>query len=141
MTLNQDTPQQVNFYNNQIAPAAIDPLATGDDVHRFGRREVVADWTDAAQPLHRDRDFSVGPALDERLEAAKLDNVQAHLMDAVVLVEQDRNFAVTFDPGDRLDRDAPQRLRLLGGFQTSSSGPPLSRSSSPWVRAAACGRG
>ena len=25
----------------------------GDDIHRFGCREVVTDWTDAAQPLHR----------------------------------------------------------------------------------------
>ena len=70
-------------------------------------------WTD-------DRDFPVGPPLDERLEAAKLDDVQAHLMDVVVLVEQDGDFAVAFDAGDRLDRDAAQRLRLLRRFRDCS---------------------
>ena len=75
-------------------------LVAGDDVHRLGGGEMMADRADAAQPLHHDRNFPVRPALDEGLEAAELDDVQADLMDPVVLVEQDRDLAVAFDAGD-----------------------------------------
>ena len=54
-------------------------LAADDAVHRLGRRQVVADRADAAQPLHQDRHLPEGPALDEALEAAELDDVQAGL--------------------------------------------------------------
>jgi hypothetical protein len=36
-----------------------------DHVQRLGGGQVVRDRTDAAQALHHDRDFPVGPALDE----------------------------------------------------------------------------
>ena len=48
-------------------------------VHGLGRGQVVADRADAAQPLHEHRDLPVGAALDEPLEAAELDDVQARL--------------------------------------------------------------
>ena len=77
-------------------------------IHRFGRCQMVAYGADAAQPLHHHRCFPVGTALDEFLEAAKLDNVQAHLMHMVVLVQQQRYLAVSFDARHRLNRNAAQ---------------------------------
>ena len=47
----------------------------------LGRGQVVADRADAAQPLDEDRDLPVGMALDEALEAAELDDVEARLGD------------------------------------------------------------
>jgi hypothetical protein len=41
---------------------------------------VVRHRADAAQPLHHHRHFPVRPALDELLEAAEFDDVQAHLL-------------------------------------------------------------
>jgi hypothetical protein len=89
----------------------------GDDVHRLGRRQEVAHRADAAQALHRDRNFPVGPPTDEDFEAAKLDDMQPDLMNPILLVEEDRHLAVSLDPGDGLDGDAAQLVRRLGGFE------------------------
>jgi hypothetical protein len=48
-------------------------------------------------------DFPIRPPLDEPLEASKLDDVQAHLVDLAVGVEQEGDFAVAFDACQRLD--------------------------------------
>ena len=61
---------------------------TDDPVHRLGSGQVMGDRADAAQALHHHRDLPVGPALDEFLEAAELDDVQAHLLHMPVRVEQ-----------------------------------------------------
>ncbi len=66
----------------------------------------MADRTDAAEPLHGDRHLPVGPALDESLEAAKLDDVQPRLLHVIVFVEQNADLAVSFDAGDRLNHNA-----------------------------------
>ena len=98
----------------------------GDEVHRLGRRDEVADRTDAAEALHRDRHLPVRPALDEDLEAAELDDVEPDLMNPVLLVEEDRHLAVPLDAGDRLDGDATQLLRRLGGFEVEHGQGPQS---------------
>ncbi len=82
----------------------------------------MADRADAAQALHRDRNFPIGAPLDERLEAAKLDDVQADLMNAVVLVEQDRHLAVALDARQRFDRDPAQLVRSVRCFQVGHGG-------------------
>ena len=64
----------------------------------------------------------IRPPLDEGLEAAELDDMQADLMDVVVLVEQDRHLAVAFDAGHRFDRDAAQLLRRLARFRELAIG-------------------
>jgi hypothetical protein len=98
-------------------------------VQRFGRGQVVRDRADAAQALHHHRHFPVGPADDELLEAAELDDVQPHLLQALLVVEQQRDLAVAFDARDRVDHDAAQALRIgrsferAGGFSHSGSGP------------------
>ena len=58
-----------------------------------------------------------GRPADEDLEAAKLDDVQPDLMDAILVVEQDRHFAVALDPGDRLDGDAAKLVGATGRFR------------------------
>jgi hypothetical protein len=83
-------------------------------VQRLGGGEVVRDRADAAQALHHDRHFPVGPALDEFFEAAEFDDVQAHLMHLVVVVEQDGDLAVALDPRHGIDGDAAQ---LSGGWR------------------------
>ena len=95
------------------------PVA-GDQVHRLGRRKQVAHRADAAEPLHGDRHFPVRPAFDENLEAAKLDNVEPHLMDPVLLVEQDGDLAVSLDARDRLDRDPAQACAAIPRFRGSA---------------------
>ncbi len=76
-----------------------------DDVHGLGRGQVVADRADAAEPLDEDRGLPVGAALDEALEAAELDDVEAGLGHLAGVVEADGDLAVAFDPGDGFDGD------------------------------------
>ena len=89
----------------------------GDNIHRLGRCEQMADRADAAEALPRDRNLPIRPAPDEDLEAAELDDVQPDLMDPVLLVEEDRHFPMALDAGDRLDGDAAKLVRRLGGFE------------------------
>ncbi len=99
----------------------------GDQVHGLDRGEVMADRTDAAQALHRDRDLPIGAALDENFKTAKLDDVQTDLMDLVVGVEEQRDLAVALDPCDGVDGDAAQRFRPFGGFQSGHVRPQSKR--------------
>jgi hypothetical protein len=91
-------------------------------VHRLGRRQVVADRADAAQPLHQHRDLPERPALDEALEAAELHDVQPGLLHLLCLVEQDRDLAVSFDAGDRLDDDFLSPVVASTAIPPQSSG-------------------
>jgi hypothetical protein len=86
-------------------------------VEGLGGGQVVADRADPAQPLHHHRHLPVRPPDDEPLEAAELDDVQPHLMDAVSVVEEDRHLAVALDPRHRLDHDAAQGARVGGGVE------------------------
>ena len=85
-------------------------------IGRLGGGEVVAHRADAAQPLHDDRQLPVGTALDELLEAPELHDVQACLVDVVVVVQQQRHLAVPLHAGHRLDHDTLQALGIGGGF-------------------------
>ena len=86
-----------------------------DEVERLARREVVRDRADAAQALHHHRHFPVRTALDEALEAAEFDDVQAHLVHLVVLVEQDGDLAVALHARHGVDGDAAQGTGVGGG--------------------------
>ena len=88
-----------------------------DLVERLAGREVVADRADAAEALHHDRHFPVGPALDELLERAELDDVQARLLDVAVFVEQQRDLAVALDARQRFDHHAAQAFGVGGGLE------------------------
>ena len=84
-----------------------------DDVHGLGRGQMVADRADAAEPLDEDRGLPVGPALDEALEAAELDDVETGLGHLAGVVQPDGDLAVAFDPGDGFDRDLSSHGRSL----------------------------
>ncbi len=94
-------------------------------VQRLRCGEVVRDRADAAQALHHDRHFPVGAALDELFEAAEFDDVQAHLLHLVVVVEQDGDLAVALDARHGIDGDAAQlfgvrwRFRVRMAWRTS----------------------
>ena len=77
----------------------------------------MTDRADAAQALHGDRNSPIRPALGEDLEAAKLDNIQADLMNPIFLAEEDRHLAVAFNAGNRFDGDAAELLRRLHSFE------------------------
>ena len=113
---------------------------TGDQVHRLGGREMMADRTDAAQPLHHDRNLPIGTALDEGFEAAKFDDMQADLMDFIVVVEQDRDLAMTFDARHRFYGDTAQSSGRGGGFECAHVGSPLNRNEAVAIRGAARAR-
>ena len=92
------------------------------DVDRLARREVVRHRADAAQPLHHHGHFPVRAALDELLEAAEFHDVQPDLVDAVLVVEEQRHLAVALDPGHRVDRHAPEPFRVLCGLELEGHG-------------------
>jgi hypothetical protein len=81
---------------------------------------VVADRTDATQALDENRDFPEKPPLDEALEAAKLDDMQAGLHDLAGFVEKDSDFSVTLDSGYGLDDHSldDAHVTLLGTVQS-----------------------
>ena len=80
----------------------------------------------AAQTLHHHRDFPVRPAFDEFLEAAEFDDMQTHLLHALLIVEQDRDLAVAFDTRHRIDGDTAQARRVGGGLEVEAHGGLLS---------------
>ncbi len=86
-------------------------------VERLAGREVVADRADAAQALHHHRHFPVRAALDELLERAELDDVQACLLHVVVMIEQQRHLALALDARRRFDDYATQAFGFGGGFE------------------------
>ena len=93
----------------------------------LGGGQMMADRADAAQALHQHRQFPVGPALDEFLEAPELDDVQAGLVDAPVGVLQQGDLAVTLDPGQGIDGDAGEagglgRRLQAGDFRVAVHG-------------------
>lgn len=60
--------------------------------------------TYSAKPLHHHCRFPVRAALDEFFETTEFNDMQAHLMDAIILVQQQRHFAMPLDTGHRIDR-------------------------------------
>jgi hypothetical protein len=90
-------------------------LGADDVVERLGRRKVMRDRADAAQPLHHHRHFPIRAPLDELLETTEFDDVQANLLHLVVGVEQQRDLAVPFDARHRIDGHPAQRAGFGGG--------------------------
>ena len=106
----------------QLLGRASDRMRADHAVHRLRRREVMRDGADAAQALHHHGHFPVRAAFDEFLEAAELDDVQAHLLHAVVGVEQDRHLAVALDARHGVDGDAAEAGGRGGGFEIEAHG-------------------
>ena len=107
--------QPAYLFSRRREPCRADHL-----VECLGRRQMMAHRTNAAQALDHHRHFPVGAALDEALEAAELDDVQAHLLHLIALVEQDGHLAVALDARHGVDGDAAQACRMLGGFELAA---------------------
>jgi hypothetical protein len=121
--------QRVRLHDLAVVHQAADLLGASSNglradhqVERLGGRELVRHRADTAQALHHDRHLPVGASLDELLEPAELDDVQAHLLHPVVFVEQDRHLAVPLDARHRVDGDATQALRGGGSLEIESHG-------------------
>ena len=79
-------------------------------VNGLGCRQMMADRANAAEPLDQNGDFPVGAALDETLESPKFNNVEPGLLYPVILIQEQRHFAVTLHPGDRINDHAAKPL-------------------------------
>ena len=106
-------------------------------VQRLGGRQVVRHRADATQALHQHGHLPVRAAHDELLETPELDDVQPHLLNAVVFVQQQRDLAVAFHARHRVDDHAAQALRVGGGFQRADG---ISHNGSTPVSNWACAR-
>jgi hypothetical protein len=91
-------------------------------VNGLGCRQMMADRANAAEPLDQNGDFPVGAALDETLESPKFDNVESGLLYPVILIQEERHFAVTLHPGDRINDHAAKPLGLGGCFWNGRHG-------------------
>jgi hypothetical protein len=55
--------------------------------------------------------------LDEPLESAEFDDVKPRLFNVVLLVQEQSDFAVTFDASHRVDDHPPQIFGILCGLE------------------------
>ena len=70
-------------------------------VQRLGGRQVMGLGADAADPRRQVRHVLGRPAHAELLEAAQLGNLQIGVGHIALVVQEDVDLAVTFQPGDR----------------------------------------
>jgi hypothetical protein len=82
------------------------PFPSDDAVYCFRGGQVMADRADAAQSLNQNGHLPERTALNKALKSPELDDVNARLYYPGLLVEQDRDLPMTFDPGDRFDNDS-----------------------------------
>ena len=82
-------------------------------VARLGRRDQMADRTDAADARHQRRHFVERTALAELLEAAELGDVEAGILDPAVFVEMQRDLGMAFDARHRIDDDGVALLHEI----------------------------
>ena len=75
-------------------------------VERLGGRQVVGLGTDAADAGRQVRHVLGRPAHAELLEAAKLRNLQIGVRHVPLLVEENVDLAVAFEPGNGINRNA-----------------------------------
>ncbi len=91
--------------------------AADQHVGRFGCGQVVADWTDATQSLYQHWQFPVGSALDEFFKATELDDVQTGLVNMIVFIGKQGDFAVAFNPGQGFDHNPFEFFRVFGSLK------------------------
>ena len=94
---------------------------TGDNIHRLRRGQMMAHRTNTAKALDDNGNLPVWPPFDKPFKSAHFDDMQPHLMDLVLFVQQDRDLAVPFDARNRIDGDAARFLRRRGCFQFGMS--------------------
>ena len=93
---------------SQFLSRGREPLHADQLIHRLGRRQLMTDRADTAQPLNDERHFPVGTPLNEFFETSKFDDVETCLMNMVVRVEQQRDFAMPLNTGDWVNSNPPK---------------------------------
>ena len=78
-------------------------------VQRLGGRQVMGLGADAANPRRQVRHVLGRPAHAELLEAAKLGNLQIGVGHVALVVQEDVDLAVTFQPGDGINGNTLHR--------------------------------
>ncbi len=72
-------------------------------IQRFGRRQVVGFRTNAADALGYLGHIFGQPPLGKLLKASQLRNLEVGILHPARIVKEDFNFAVTFQPSDRVN--------------------------------------
>lgn len=85
-------------------------------VNRLGARQMMTDWANTAESLHKDGYFPVRATLNEAFKTAKFDNMESCLLDPVVVVEKECDLTVPFNAGHRIDDDAAKAFGLSRRF-------------------------
>jgi len=80
-------------------------------VQRLGRTQVVCAWANAAEPGGQLVELVHGPADAELLEPSQLGHLPVGIGHVPVVVQEDLDLAMAFQPGDGVDGDP-----LLGGL-------------------------
>lgn len=78
-------------------------IHTDQLVYRFGRSEVVTDWTNSAEALHEDGCFPIRSTLDKSLETAELNDVEVGVLHFPVFVQVNGHPTVAFYARNRID--------------------------------------
>ncbi len=81
-------------------------INTDQLIHRLSGGQMMRHRANATQALHKVRHFPIRATLNEFLEAAKFNNMQACFFHMVIFVQQQGDFAVPFNTRDRIDGDA-----------------------------------
>jgi hypothetical protein len=76
-----------------------------DLVARSGSREEVTHGADATDPCRNRGHLGEGSALTEFFKAPVFADVEAGISHLTVFGQVDRDLGVTFNPGDRINRD------------------------------------
>ena len=92
----------------QLLGRGREPLHADQLIHRLGRRQLMTDRANPAQPLDDEWHFPVGTPLNEFFKTAKLDDVETCLMNMVFCVEQQCDLAMPLNTGDGVDGNAPE---------------------------------
>jgi hypothetical protein len=82
-------------------------------VHGLCACHVVARRADPADAGHDPRQLLDGPADDEPLEAPQLGDLQVAVRHRALVVEEDLDLSVSFEPRDRIDGDRSAHQRKL----------------------------
>ena len=113
---------------------------THHDIHGLGRCQMMADRANAAQPLHQHRCFPIRTPLHETLESPELHNVQTALRYIALVVELDRDLAVSFHARDRINNNFAghelSQSNLKVRYSKANSLPVTSASSASQIKSA-----
>ena len=89
-----------------------------DRIGRFGRSHVMRLRAHAADAIGQQRHFFDRPADAESFEAAQFGNLEVGIGDIAFFVQEDFDLAVTFETGNRINRDSLHVILLTPSLST-----------------------